>query len=123
MFNLFVGLSLLLVVLLAMNISRLRMMHGVANGNGGNKALTKAIRAHMNSLEHILPFTLILFVLQNQSISEWLFAVLAFGFLGLRLIHSYSMLRSIFSLRRITAASTYIFELSGCALILFNCFG
>ena len=120
MFNLYIGLSVLLIVMLAMNISRLRMKHKVANGDGDNKVIVKAIRAHMNSLEHILPFSLLLYALQSQSISEILFAVLAFGFLGIRLFHSYSMLSSKFKLRQITAASTYFFELSACVLVLLN---
>tara|TARA_R110001592_G_scaffold103298_2_gene291154 strand:- start:20617 stop:20916 length:300 start_codon:yes stop_codon:yes gene_type:complete len=96
------------------------MKHKVANGDGDNKVIVKAIRAHMNSLEHILPFSLLLYALQSQSISEILFAVLAFGFLGIRLFHSYSMLSSKFKLRQITAASTYFFELSACVLVLLN---
>jgi uncharacterized membrane protein YecN with MAPEG domain len=112
--------SVLLIVMLAMNISRLRIKHKIANGDGSNKAVVKAIRAHMNSLEHILPFTLLLYVLQTQAISELLFSILSFGFLGIRLLHSYSMLNSKFKTRQITAASTYIFELSGCILVLIN---
>lgn len=120
MFDLYIGLSVLLTVMLAMNISRLRVTHKVANGDGSNKVLVKAIRAHMNSLEHILPFTLLLYVLQGQAISETLFFMLAFGFLGVRLLHSYSMLNSKFTLRQFTAASTYALELSACALVLVN---
>jgi len=120
LFNLYIGLSVLLVVMLAMNISRLRIKHKVANGDGNNKVITKAVRAHMNALEHILPFTLLLHVLQNQAIAETVFFVLAFGFLGIRLLHSYSMLNSKFKLRQITAAATYVFELSACALVLFS---
>jgi len=111
------------MVMLAMNISRLRIKHKVANGDGNNKVITKAVRAHMNSLEHILPFTFLLYVLQNQAVSETIFFVLAFGFLGIRLLQSYSMLNSKFKLRQITAASTYVFELCGCALVLINSVG
>ena len=120
MLNLFIGLSVLLIVILAMNISRLRMKYKVANGDGNNKEITKAIRAHMNSLEHILPFSLLLYVLQSQSISQIIFAILAFGFLSIRLLHTYSMLSSKFKLRQITAASTYFIELCGCVLVLIN---
>jgi uncharacterized membrane protein YecN with MAPEG domain len=103
-----------------MNISRLRIKHRVANGDGNDIAVVKAIRAHMNSIEHILPFTLLLFVLQDLPISQALLSILAFGFLGIRLIHSYSMLCSKFKLRQMTAGLTYLFELSGCLLILVN---
>ncbi|MFV1872105.1 MAG: MAPEG family protein [Oleiphilus sp.] len=120
MFNLFIGLSVLLIIMLAMNISRLRMKYKVANGDGNNKEINKAIRAHMNSLEHILPFSLLLYVLQTQMTSTVIFAILAFSFLCIRLLHSYSMLSSKFKLRQITAASTYFLELSACILVLIN---
>ena len=120
MFNLYAGLSVLLITLLALNISRLRIKNKVANGDGNNKIVAKAIRAHMNSLEHVLPFTLLLFVLQGQPISEVLFTILAFGFLVVRVLHSYSMLSAKFKLRQITAALTYFFELLGCALVIIN---
>lgn len=120
MFNLFVGLSVLLIVILAMNISRLRIKHKVANGHGDNKEISKAIRAHMNSLEHILPFSLLLYVLQSQLTSDTIFAILAFGFLSIRALHTYSMLRSKFKLRQLTAASTYFIELCACILVLIN---
>ena len=120
MFNLFIGLSILLIILLAMNISRLRMKYKVANGDGNNKEINKAIRAHMNSLEHILPFSLLLYVLQTQMTSTVIFAILAFSFLCIRLLHSYSMLSSKFKLRQITAASTYFLELCACILVLIN---
>jgi hypothetical protein len=103
-----------------MNISRLRMKYKVANGDGNNKEINKAIRAHMNSLEHILPFSLLLYVLQTQMTSTVIFAILAFSFLCIRLLHSYSMLSSKFKLRQITAASTYFLELCACILVLIN---
>lgn len=123
MFNLYVGLSVLLIVMLAMNVSRLRIKHKVANGDGNNKIIVKATRAHMNALEHTLPFTLLLYVLNAQTIPEIAFVTLAFGFLGIRVGHSYSMLNSKFKLRQMTAASTYLFELIGCILVLLNSVG
>jgi|TARA_R110002049_G_scaffold296621_1_gene484853 hypothetical protein len=106
--------------MLAMNISRLRIKYKVANGDGDNKEITKAIRAHMNSLEHILPFSLLLYVLQSQLTSGIIFVILAFGFLSIRVLHTYSMLSSKFKLRQITAGSTYFIEVCGCILVLIN---
>ncbi len=117
-FGLYLGFSVLLIVILAMNISRLRIAEKVANGDGGNKRIVKAVRAHMNSLEHILPFTLLLYFLHTQSISSLFFAILSFGFLGIRVLHSYSMLASKFKIRQITAALTYLFEFIGCVLVV-----
>lgn len=122
LFNLFIGLSVLLIVVLAMNVSRLRMREKVANGDGGNKLLAKAIRAHMNAVEHVLPFALLLYVLQWQAVSQSLFAVLAFGFLAIRLVHAGSMLGSKFRLRQVSAGATYLFELVGCLAVLVNVF-
>lgn len=116
--GLFLGLSVLLILLLAMNISRLRMAEKVPNGDGNNKKLVKAIRAHMNSVEHILPFSLLLYFLYSTSVSSFIFSVLAFGFLAVRLAHAYSMLASKFRLRQITAMLTYAFEFAGCVFVL-----
>lgn len=118
LFGIYLGLSVLLIVFLAMNISRLRMTEKVANGDGGNKRIIKAVRAHMNSLEHILPFTLLLYFLYTHSISSVVFSVLAFGFLAVRFVHSYSMLGSKFRLRQVTAMLTYSFELIACIFVL-----
>lgn len=118
LFGIYLGTSILLIVILAMNISRLRMTEKVANGDGGNKKIIKAVRAHMNSLEHILPFTLLLYFLYEQSLSSLVFSVLGFGFLTVRFFHSYSMLGSKFRLRQITAGLTYLFEITGCVLVL-----
>ncbi len=117
-FGLYLGLAILLITLLAMNISRLRMQERVANGDGGNKRLKKAIRAHMNALEHIVPYTLLLYFLHSTLETTTLFIVLAFGFLFIRVLHSFSMLGSKFRLRQITAGLTYAFEVLACVLVL-----
>ena len=118
LFNVFIGLAVLLMTLLAINISRLRIKEQVANGDGGNRAIQKAIRAHMNTLEHTLPFALALYVLHVQSIGADFFGFLAFGFLILRVLHAYSMMNSILTGRQITAALTYLFEVTACITIL-----
>ncbi len=118
LFGIYHGLSVLLIVVLALNISRLSIAEKVANGDGGNKKIIKAVRAHMNSLEHILPFTLLLYFLYAQSISVLMITALSFGFLAIRILHSYSMLSSKFKLRQITAALTYFFEFIGCVLVV-----
>lgn len=117
-FGLYLGFAMLLVTLLAMNVSRLRMREKIANGDGGSRPLRKATRAHMNALEHILPFTLLLLFLDMHPISAWLFSALAFGFLVVRFLHGYSMLTSRFRLRQITAGLTYLFEVSACLLVV-----
>ena len=45
-FLVYAGLSVLLITLLAMNVSRLRMREKVANGDGGNKLVLPGFHAH-----------------------------------------------------------------------------
>lgn len=114
----YAGLSVLLITALAMNVSRVRMQEQIGNGDGGNSRLRKAIRAHMNTIEHALPFGLIVIALALQEQSQTLLAIMAFGFLGVRIANSYSMLGSKFRLRQITAALTYLFQVIGAISVL-----
>jgi hypothetical protein len=63
-------LNLGLVTLLAMNISRLRVRERVGLGDGGKLALKKAIRPHANALEHVLPFSFMVFVAASLEVNE-----------------------------------------------------
>lgn len=114
------GLGVLLLTLLALNISRLRISNKVANGDGGNLNIKKAIRAHGNAIEHILPFGLAILALSHMQYNQLYLAILVFGFLGIRLLHAYSMLTSAFNARRFSAIATYLFELIACGFILTN---
>ncbi|TQV81535.1 MAPEG family protein [Aliikangiella coralliicola] len=117
-FYLYVSLSVLLVSLLAFNVSRIRIKERIAHGDGDSLALKKAIRAHMNTFEHATPFALVVFVLSQMGLQSVYLATLAIGFVVLRVLHSYSMLASKFMIRRISAALTYLFEIVGCLMIL-----
>ena len=105
-FKFYVFANVLIITLLALNISRLRMTERVANGDGGRVSLKKAIRAHANGVEHVLPYGLIIFALQDAS----LLMVLVLGFTVARVLHSVSMLGAFFNLRRLAALLTYGFE-------------
>lgn len=121
-FSLYAALGVLLITVLAMNVSRVRLQERIGNGDGGNKKLKKAIRAHMNTLEHILPYALLLFALTGLGLEQEYMAILALGFIVVRCMHSYSMLWSVFRLRQLSAALTYVFELVACLTILFFLF-
>ncbi len=114
------ALAVLLLILLALNVSRLRISHQVANGDGGHIGLKKAIRAHGNAVEHLLPFGLAILALSFIEIKPENLAALVFGFLGVRLLHAYSLLSATFNLRRVAALTTDLFELLVCGLILAN---
>lgn len=49
----FAGFNLLLLVILAFNVSGARRRHKVALGDGGNPAVLQVIRAHGNAAEYI----------------------------------------------------------------------
>jgi uncharacterized protein len=59
---LYAGLVMLLLLLLALPVSRLRGKLGVGLGDGGNPALARAIRAHANLSEWGAPVLLLMLV-------------------------------------------------------------
>lgn len=118
--NVYIALAVLLITILALHISWQRVNLKIANGDGNNLTMKKAIRAHMNTLEHTLPYSLVLFVLHSQGVSEGYFAVLALSFLLLRVGHAFSMMGTIFPLRRFTAGLTYFLEVVACVTVLGN---
>jgi len=117
-FSLYVALGVLLITVLAMNVSRVRIREKIGNGDGNNASLKKAIRAHSNTLEHVVPFSLILFSLTQLQTSASHLAIFSMGFILIRLLHSYSMLWSNFKLRQLSAGLTYLFEVAGCLMVL-----
>ena len=87
--------SMLLLTLLALNVSRLRMKLRIGNGDGNNVEMKKAIRAHMNHLEHALPFGLIVLALAQMGSATSLLAVLVVGFVAARLVHASGISQAI----------------------------
>lgn len=116
--HLYIVLAVLLISVLAINVSRIRMQEQIGNGDGNNKKLKKAIRAHINSLEHCIPFALLLWVLNDLQLATSYMAIFSIGFLLTRLMHSYGMLAPHFRLRQIGAGLCYVFELAACSTIL-----
>jgi uncharacterized protein len=96
------------VTLLAANISRLRFKETVGIGDGGKLSLKKAIRAHINALEHCIPFCLIMFVLSsNGSTALTLISISTLFFIS-RLIHAASYYISSDAIRQGSAGLTYL---------------
>lgn len=117
-FAVFAALSVLLLLVLAANVSRIRIQEQIGNGDGGNRRLQKAIRAHANALEHLLPYALLLLAAQQLGVDAGLFAGLAYGYWLVRVLHGVGMLGSIFRLRQVTAGLTYLMQLVLCLLVL-----
>ncbi|MCG8668991.1 MAG: MAPEG family protein [Pseudomonadales bacterium] len=116
----YVSIIVLVTTLLAANVSRVRLKEKIGNGDGGNRDLRKAIRSHMNTIEHGLPFGLIVLALAMQNTSTSILAIMTFGFIATRLINSYGMLMSKFRIRQITAGITYLFQIIGCLIVMIN---
>lgn len=103
----------LLLVLLALRVSRLRMRHRVALGDGGNAELNRAIRAHANSAEQAPIFLLMSLCYELSTGSSWLLIGLVALFLLGRLSLSWGLSRaSINAARRLGAGLTYVSQLA-----------
>ncbi len=118
--HLYIVLAVLLISLLAMNVSKVRLQHKIGNGDGNNKTLKKAIRAHVNTLEHCIPFALLLFVLKDMHLENNYMAFFSIGFILVRVMHSYGILAPNFKMRQVAAALCYAFEIAACGTILIN---
>lgn len=98
----------LLFVALAANVSRLRGNNRVSLGDGGNMALTRAVRAHANLAEFAPIFLLLLLGLELGGAGGWLLGLLVAGFVFGRFAHALGMLNEAFMLaRRIGAGLSY----------------
>ncbi len=83
--------SALLVVWLGLRVSRLRRLHKVSVGDGGNAAIAARMRAHANFTEYT-PFFLILLGLIESAIGSetWLWGLAILYIVG-RLAHPFGM--------------------------------
>jgi uncharacterized membrane protein YecN with MAPEG domain len=107
----FTAVLLLLVTLLAINVSALRIRLKVSLGDGGNKTLGKAIRAHANALEHCVPFILLLLFREQQAGCTRELVAIGTAFVLARVAHAAGMLGGPFGLRRLGASLTIVLEL------------
>ena len=91
---LYAGLVMLLLLVLAMPVSRLRGKLHIGLGDGGNPALARAIRTHANLAEWGVPVLLLLLVAElNRAPAVLLHAagiVLVIG----RLLHAFGLSRT-----------------------------
>lgn len=114
----------LLLVLLAARVSQLRVRHQVALGDGGNRELTRAIRAHGNTAEHAPIFLLMSACYELQAgRTEPLIGVVALFLIG-RLLFVWGLSRaSINAARRCGAVLTYLPQLLIAVLLLIQLAG
>lgn len=109
----------LLLIGLSLNISRLRMRHQVAFGDGGKPDLIKAVRAHGNSMEQTLLFIVLLYLGEaTGQIGGPLTAALGFAFIMLRVLYCTGLFARILLLRQASHALTMLVLLSVTLLLL-----
>jgi len=87
----YAAIFVLIFVLLAVNVSRLRNKHKVSIGGGGRVELERAARVHANFAEYV-PFAILLLAfmeMQRQSI--FIIHILAIVLLVGRLLHAYGV--------------------------------
>ncbi len=120
-FHLYLATHLFIVTALAMRISWLRITLKVANGDGGNITIKKAIRAHGNSVEHNILFGLAVLSLTIAHSPPTLVGTLVVSFTVIRVLHTYGMLSGRFNFRRLGAAGTYVLELVAIIAIVYFC--
>ncbi|KGJ87431.1 MAPEG family protein [Colwellia psychrerythraea] len=116
-FAVLVSINSLLLLALAMNVSRLRVRYKVSLGDGGNKILMAAIRAHANAVEQLPTYAIVVLALTLLETSAITLAILVVGFTFSRFIHAYGMLYRTFLARRIGAGFTYIFQIVAAIVI------
>lgn len=99
----------LLVVVLAARVSVLRVRHKVSLGDGDNRDLARAIRAHGNTVEFV-PLFLIMLLAYELIIGPCLWAsIVAAGFVAGRVLFAWGMWRRALSRsRQLGAALSYL---------------
>lgn len=116
-FYIFVAVNGLFLVAVSVSISLLRIKHRVSYGDGGNTTLRKAIRIHMNGVEQVPIFGLLLLALALIGVSEMYMAALVYVFTAARLSHGYGMLRKIRLFRQAGAILTYVCQLTAVVMV------
>lgn len=109
----------LLLIGLSLNVSRLRMRHQIALGDGGQTDLLKAVRAHGNSLEQSVLFIVLLYLGETSGqISPALTTTLGFAFIMLRLLYCTGLLARLLLLRQVSHGLTMLVLLAVSVLLL-----
>lgn len=93
--TIYIALAAFLIVALARNVIALRRLHKVALGDGGNKELLAAIRAHANAVEYLPIGLLMLIVFELNQGPIWLIHLLGSLFIIGRVIHANGISKAI----------------------------
>lgn len=119
-FCLFVAANALLLLALAFHVSLVRRRFKIANGDGGEPALQRAIRAHANGIEYTPIFALLVLALSLQLTADLWLGVLVLGFTLARVFHALGMIGTIRPLRFWGAVISYLWTAGAIALLVWQ---
>jgi uncharacterized protein len=111
------GLLGLLLVLLTVNVSRLRRQKKINLGDGGDREMLAAIRAHANLVE-FAPLSLLLIYMASDFYGFWTTAILSIVLLVARALHAGGMLGFIPQGRFLGTSSTLLLLVVVSALLV-----
>lgn len=97
-----------LMMLLAGNVSRLRMKHRAAWGDQGKHDLVGAIRAHGNAAEFVPIFLLLFLVWELQGATDNGLMIVGGLFVAARVAHAFGMIAVHKAARQFSAAVSYV---------------
>jgi uncharacterized protein len=115
------GLLGLLAVSLTVSVGRLRTQKKIYLGDGGDKDLQAAIRAHGNFMEFV-PLCLVLIYFVSDFYGYWPTAIMSLVLLLSRVLHAGGMLGFIPLGRTMGAAGTTLLLVVASALIIYSGF-
>jgi len=99
----------LLFIGLAGAVSRLRLQNKISLGDGGNHALSRAIRAHGNLAEFAPIFLLLILALELRGAGGFWFGLLVVSFVLARVAHGLALLmRASSKARQFGAGVSYL---------------
>ena len=110
----------LILLILAINVSRLRIKNQIGRGDGGNIDLKKAISTHANGTEQVPIFSLIILSLEFTTATSALLAFVVVTFTVSRLFHAYGMLYKTPILVSVGAGITYSVQAIAIISLLVN---
>lgn len=109
-FVIFTALNASLLLWLGLNVSKLRITKKLPYGDGGDKDMAQAIRAHANGVEHVSLFAVLVLALCFTKASNTLLAAVVIIFTLGRVLHAIGMLKRTFNARRLGAGITFGLE-------------
>lgn len=114
------GVLAVLMMLLAGNVSRLRMKHRAAWGDQGKHDLVGAIRAHGNAAEFVPIFLLLFLVWELQGASDNALMITGGLFVAARFAHAFGMITVHKAARQFSAAASYLIPFGLAVVVICN---